>query len=157
MKKYTHKIGAVMYILWGLLHIVGAGLLLQQLSSEGVVGVLASLGSAVPAAELPDVSGGVVGAVLAFHSWNLLWIGLLVVVVGLRLNWTNRPIGYWLNAVVVGAADIGLIVTLLVPGYMTWSDGWPGPVLWFLAVVFSTIGLLQKPAREVEPAELATA
>ncbi len=29
MTGYAHKIGAVFYILWGLLHIVGAGVLLQ--------------------------------------------------------------------------------------------------------------------------------
>lgn len=146
MKVYAHKIGAVLYILWGLLHIAGGAVLLQTLSAGGVVGVLASLGSAVPEAELPVINGGVTAAVLAFFAWNWVWIGLLVLVVGVRLNWHNSRTGYWLNMFVAGAADLGLIVTLLAPGTMAVSDGWPGPLLWLLAAIFSTLGLLNQDA-----------
>ena len=38
--------------------------------------------------------------------------------------------GYWFNLVIVGAADIGLIIFLLAPGYMAIADGIPGPALW---------------------------
>ena len=152
MKTYAPKIGAIFYILWGILHIVGGAALLQELSAGGVRDVLASLGSAVPAAELPAISGGVTGAVVAFFAFNWVWIGLLVLVVGARLNWHNNKIGYWLNLAVAGASDIGLIVTLLAPGYMAVSDGWPGPLLWLLAAIFSTIGLLNdnsQPAGQI--------
>jgi hypothetical protein len=153
MKAYAHKIGAVFFVLWGILHIVGGVALLQQLSAEGTMGVLATLGSAVPMAKLPAGSGGVTGgvtgdvigevvaAVLAFFAFNWVWIGLLVLVVGIRLNWHNNCIGYWLNLYVAAAADVGLIIFLLAPGYMAVSDGWPGPLLWLLAAVFSTIGV----------------
>jgi len=142
MKTFAHKIGAVFYILWGILHIAGGAVLFQQLAAEGATGALATLGSAVPAAGLPAISGGVTAAVLAFFAWNWIWIGLLVLVVGVRLNWKNSQVGYWLNLTVVGAADLGLIVTLLVPGHMALTDGWPGPLLLLLAAMFSTIGLL---------------
>ena len=78
MKTHAPKIGAIFYILWGVLHIAGGAELLRQLSAEGVTGVLASLGSAVPSAELPAISGGVTAAVLAFFAWNWVWIGLVV-------------------------------------------------------------------------------
>ena len=148
MKVYAHKIGAVFYILWGLLHIAGGGVLLQQLSAEGATGVLAIIGSAVPTAELPVISDGVTAAVLAFFAWNWVWIGLLVLVVGGWLNWQNSRIGYWLNLAVAGAADLGLIFTLLAPGYMAVSDGWLGPLLWLLAAIFSTLGLLNHTSQQ---------
>lgn len=148
MKPYLHKIGAVFYILWGLLHIIGGVALLQTLSSEGVKGVLATLGSAVPTTELPVISGGVTGAVLAFFAFNWVWIGLLVLVAAVRLNWYNSKIGYWLNLAVAGAADLGLIVMLLAPGYMAISDGWAGPLLWLLAIIFSTTGLLNRNSQQ---------
>jgi len=37
-----------------------------------------------------------------------------------------------MNLAIVGAADIGLIVFLLLPGHMAISDGIPGPALWVL-------------------------
>jgi hypothetical protein len=98
---------------------------------------------------LPAVSGGVTGAVLAFFAFNWVWIGLLVLVVAITLNWRNSRIGYWLNLAVAGAADLGLIIFLLLPGYMAVSDGWPGPLLWLLAAVFSTIALLSHKAERV--------
>jgi hypothetical protein len=155
MKNYAHKVGAIFYILWGLLHIAGGAALLQQLSAEGVTGALASLGSAVPSAELPSISGGVVAAVLAFFAWNWLWIGLLVLVVGVTLNWKNNRLGYWLNLAVVSAADLGLIITLLIPGYMAVVDGMPGIVLWIPAAVFSTVGLVSDRAKQVGQAATA--
>jgi hypothetical protein len=144
MKMNAPKIGAIFYILWGLVHIVGGVVLLQQLSAEGLTAVLASLGSALPQAELPVISGGVTAAVVAFFAFNWVWIGLLVLGVGLRLNWLNSPTGYWLNLSVAGASDLGLFIFLLRPGYMALADGWPGPLLWLLAAIFSTIGLLNQ-------------
>lgn len=155
MKAYAHKIGAVFFMLWGILHIVGGAALLQQLSAEGVTGVLATLGSAVTIAELPVITGGVTAAVLAFFAFNWVWIGLLVLVVGVKLNWHNSRLGYWLNLYVAAAADLGLIIFLLAPGYMALADGWPGPLLWLLAAVFSAIGLFNHTPQQVRQATLA--
>jgi len=142
MMKNAHKIGAVFYILWGILHIVGGAALLQQLSAEGATGVLAAIGSAVPPDELPLISGGVASSVLGYHAWNILWFGIFAVVIGVVFNWKNSPIGYWLNLSVIGAVDLGLTFAHLVPGYMALSDGLWGVGLWILAAIFSTIGLL---------------
>lgn len=155
MKNYAHKIGALFYILWGILHVVGGAVLLQQLSAEGATGMLAVIGSAVPAEALPSISGGLTGAVLGFHAWNIIWFGIFALIVGVVLNWRNNRTGYWLNLFVVGAADLGLIVALLVPGYMALSDGLLGPTLWLLAAVFSTIGLLQGKKQDRQPAMAA--
>lgn len=74
MKLHAHKIGAVFYGLWGLLHIIGGLALWQQLAAGGSKAVLASLGSALPPAEIPAISGNLSEAVLAFFAWN--WVGL---------------------------------------------------------------------------------
>jgi hypothetical protein len=71
----------------------------------------------------------------------LLWIGVFVLVVAIKLNWNNRPMGYWLNLTVVSAVDLGLIIALIVPGHMALSDGLMGVVLWLPAAAFSTMGL----------------
>jgi hypothetical protein len=145
MNAISHKAGAVFYGLWGLLHIVGALALLLQLSA-GAGAVLATIGSATPAAEVPAMSGGLAEAVLAYYAWNLLWIGVLVTVVAVRFNWRNDPAGFWLNLVVVSAVDLGLVVTLVLPGHMALADGLMGIVLWLPAVFFSTWGFVRRPS-----------
>lgn len=144
MIKQAHRLGAIFYMLWGLLHVAGGLLLLTSLPSAGATGVLGMMGTAVPPEQLPTLPHGVSGGVLAFHAWNIIGFGSLSLVIALLLNWQNSRLGYWLNLVIVGIADLGLIIYLLIPGYMHLSDGIWGPLLWLLAILFSTIGLWQQ-------------
>ncbi len=154
MRTYAYKIGAVFYVLWGLLHIVGGGALLLQAFNEGATAVLTTIGSNVPAVEVPTIASDLTTAVLAYYAWNILWIGVLVTIVGGRLNWQNSRMGYWLNLAVVSIVDGGLLIMLVFPGYMALADGMVGVVLWIPALVFSTIGWVTSDA---EPVRRATA
>lgn len=62
-------------------------------------------------------------------------------------NWQNSRLGYWLNLILVSGADLGFIFASVLPRYNTLLDGLAGPVLWLLAVIFSTLGILQLPTR----------
>src|SRR5262245_297964 len=119
--------------------------MLSRLAVEGGTGALAQIGSAVPPEELPQGLTGVAAGGLAQHAWNLIVFGLFAVIVGATLNWRNSWIGYWLNLGVISAADLGFIFAILIPGYIRLADGIWGPVLWLLAVLFSTIGQLGRP------------
>ncbi len=140
MKRYAHKFGAIFYGLWGALHVLGAAVLLQQ-STDGPSTMLTTIGSGTPVAEIPQITDELATAVLAYYAWNLLWIGAFVLVMAIRQNWKNSPMGYWLNLALVSAVDLGLIIFLIAPGYMALSDGLMGVILWIPAVVFSSIGL----------------
>jgi hypothetical protein len=98
-----------------------------------------SFGSAV-ASSVPETLPAVVGGVGAFHAFNLVWIGLLVIVVAAKLNWHNSRTGAWLNGTLAGMADLGLVVFLLLPGYMPWAEGAPGIVLFVPALLFTAVG-----------------
>lgn len=135
----AHRVGAVFYILWGLLHVVGGAVLLSTWNSAGAPELLRSYGSAV-ASSVPETLPAVVGGVGAFHAFNLLWIGLLVIVVAVKLNWQNSRTGAWLNGTLAGMADLGLIIFLLLPGYMPWAEGAPGIVLFVPALLFTGVG-----------------
>jgi len=52
-------------------------------------------------------------------------------------------LGYWLNLVVVSAADLGYIFFVLVPGYVPLLPGGLGPLLWVLALIFSTLAIVK--------------
>ena len=74
-------------------------------------------------------------------AFNLLFFALFGIAVAVIYNWKNSRMGYWLNLVVVSAADIGFIVYVLLPGYAPMVPGAAGPVLWILAVILSTLGI----------------
>ena len=143
MKKYAHKIGAGFYVLWGILHIGFGATMLYKLSAEGGTGVLAVVGTAIPLGDLPQNLTGIENGLLGHHSWNILWFGIFAIVVGIMLNWKNDRTGYLVNLAVVGLSDLGFIVAIMIPGYITIADGIMGPILWILAVIFSTIGFLK--------------
>jgi hypothetical protein len=78
-----------------------------------------------------------------------MWFGIFALLVGVLMNWRNSRLGYWLNFGIVGVADVGLFIFLILPGHMALADGSPGPVLWILALIFSTIGLLNSQSKPV--------
>jgi hypothetical protein len=110
-----------MYVLWGLFHILAA-------RNQFVRGQSLEL--------------GVVQGLIYQHAWNLLFFAVFSIIVGLWLNWKNDRLGYWLNLVVVSAADVGFVVFVLIPGHVPMVPGGVGPLLWILAVGFSTLGIL---------------
>ena len=116
------KLGAVTYVLWGLLHIQAARLVYM-------------LGN--------SLEPGMVQGRVFQDAFNLLFFALFGIAVAVMLNWKNSRLGYRLNLVVVSAADIGFIVYVLMPGYVPLIPGGLGPLLWILAVIFSTLGIRQ--------------
>ena len=71
-----------------------------------------------------------------------MFFALFGILVAVFLNWKNSRPGYWLNLVVISAADIGFIVTVLVPGYLPLIPGLIGPLLWLIALLFSTLAIV---------------
>jgi hypothetical protein len=145
MTTFWHKSGAIFYILWGILHVGLGALILYRLGTEGGVAALAQIGTAVPPADLPRSLPHVASGVLGQHAWNLALFGLFALVVGILGNWRNSWLGYWLNLAVVSGADLGFIFAIVLPRYNTLFDGLAGPILWVLAAICSTIGILREP------------
>ena len=116
------RTGAVAYVLWGLLHIEAA----RKVYLLG-----------------RSLEPGMVQGRVYQDAWNLLFFALFGIVVAVVFNWKNSRLGYWLNLVVVTAADIGFIVAILVPGYLPLVPGGLGPLLWIAALVFSTLGIVK--------------
>lgn len=141
MSRYLHKIGAVFYVLWGVLHVGFGALVLYRLATEGGTAALAQIGTAVPPSQLPSRLPDVASGVLAQHAWNLIVFGVFSTVVACVWNWRNSRTGYWLNLGVVSGADLAFLCAIVIPRYDTLIDGLAGPILWLLAAIFSTLGL----------------
>ncbi len=129
---YT-KIGAVCFVLWGLLHIVGGGAILMAVGESPAQGFAVYEESTAAYTELA-------GSVLGYLAYSLVWLGIVVTFVGIRHNWNNSEAGLALNTVLVGLTDLGLVVFLIVPGFVGWGEASPGLVLFAGGVIFGGIG-----------------
>ncbi len=117
------RIATLLYILWGLAHVVAAYkvFLLGQSIEEGMLQ----------------------GRIYQ-NAWNLLFFAVAAIVIAVVFNWKNSKTGYWINLALVSVGDIGFIITILMPGYLTLMPGVIGPVVWLLAMLFSTLAILKK-------------
>ncbi|MGA7159702.1 MAG: hypothetical protein WBZ48_01790 [Bacteroidota bacterium] len=87
-----------------------------------------------------QISGMIKGRVYQ-HAWNLACIALVVPAIAVVYSWNNSLFGYWLNLAITSVTDIGFILFIVVPRHLSLKLSLPGPLLWMLAVIFSTIGI----------------
>ncbi len=119
------RIGAVMYVVWGLLHLEAA--------YEGF-----ALGA--------SLQSGLVQGKINQGAWDLLFFALFAIAVAVYYNWKNSRRGYWLNLVVVSAADLGFVFFVLIPGHVAFFPGILGPVFWLGGLILTTTGMRMAPA-----------
>jgi len=122
------KIGGVLYVVWGALHLIAAW------------------GIHVLAVSVPS---GLTYGRLEQAAWNLAVFVLLAMVLGATLNWRNDKLGYWISLIVVAVVDCGFVIFVIVPGYVSGSAAsLAGPIIYVIAAIVSTIGLrLSRPLK----------
>ena len=116
------KIGAVLYVLWGLAHYAAAYGVYQSAQSNQLT---------IERGRLEQTAF----YLAAFATASIVFA---------RLNWRNDPLGFWGNAITVTVADIPFVLFIIIPGYM---PVWPGmlpPAMWILALTCTTIAQLRK-------------
>jgi hypothetical protein len=123
------RVGAVFYVLWGLLHLIVA----KKVFMQGQI-----------------LESGFIQGRIYQDAFYLLFFAMFVIVVAIIFNRKNSKSGYWLNLVVVSAADIGFIIAVLIPGYIPIFPGIIGPALWLIALTLTTIGLFRNNTRKIK-------
>ncbi len=118
-----HRVGATFYVIWGLLHVYAANGLYQ-------------MGAAM--------EPSILEARIVQGAWHLLFFGALAIVVGIRWNWRNSAIGYWINIVTLSVVDLGFIFIVFLPHLLFYSPAVLGPWFWVLAAIVSTLGYLRE-------------
>ena len=134
MEKITAKLGAVLYVCWGLLHFTAA---------YGVYRLAQNAPATMAQGRLMQT---------AFY---LAAFAATAIVLAITLNWRNDRLGFWLNGVMVGIADIPFILFVLIPGYAPWWPGLLGPVFWIVA--FSVTALARTGATKSAAMESGSA
>lgn len=115
---YALKASAILWVIWGLVHLLGGVITISVDTSAGFQGIAA----AVDPSELEANYHPAVGAILNQHGWNLLWAGA-VVAVGAIFIWRLSVTAIWVTAMVGGLFDIGYFVFVDFGGFGTFFPG----------------------------------
>lgn len=118
-----HRIGAAFYVIWGVLHLNAANMVYQMSVS---------------------LDPGVLEARVLQAAYHLVFFGVIAIAVGIRWNWRNSAMGYWINIVNLTVVDLGFVFIVFLPHLPFWPAVL-GPLFWVLAAIFSTVGYIKEP------------
>jgi hypothetical protein len=119
---FLFKISAVLWILWGLVHILAGvmtmkGVLTNDISAS-IIGIADAANPESLNMDYPDA----VGAVIGQHGFNLLWIGL-VTFISAFFVWKGNKNAIFLAALTGGLADLGYFLFLDLGGFVNFVPG----------------------------------
>lgn len=126
------KIAAILWVIWGLVHMLAGVLTIIQAPSQG----FAAIADAVDAALLVADYHPAVGGVLNQHGFNLLWIGAATII-GALFIWRGNLTAIWVTAMVGGLADVGYLLFVDLPGYVNFFPGTVMTLISASAIVLS--------------------
>ena len=122
MNRIAVRIGAALYVCWGLLHFTAA------------FGVYKLAQTA---------AGTAIQGRLLQTAFYLAAFAAAAIAFAITLNWRNDRLGFWANGVMVSIAGIPFILFVLIPGYAPWWPGLLGPMFWIAALFFTALGRIE--------------
>lgn len=111
------RFAVIFYLVWGLFHVYVAWDIYQVGGTQ---------------------SGIVQGRVYQLAAY-MLSISVFVIAVALSLNWRNDRVGYWLNLLVAGWADLVWVAVVVAPGYVGVMRGLAPPAIFLIAAALSSL------------------
>lgn len=126
------KITAVLWVIWGLVHMFAGGMTIAQDTSGAVAGIA----DAVAPALLVHSYHPAVGAVVNQHGFNLLWIGAFTVV-GAVFIWRHSVTAIFMTAIVGWVTDVGYFVFMDLGGFVHFV---PGTVMTLISTAAMVLG-----------------
>ncbi|MEO1255100.1 MAG: hypothetical protein AAFY41_09475 [Bacteroidota bacterium] len=138
MFKTFFKISAILWIIWGAVHIF-AGIMTDNFILSGdIKGAVSGIADAVDPASLeadyPPESGAVIGQ----HGFNLLWIGMVTLVSAFFI-WKGNKNAIFLAAICGGLADLGYFLFMDLGGYVNFVPGTVMTLVSSAAIILSFV------------------
>lgn len=116
------KISAVLWIIWGLVHILAGVLTINHILNKDIAAAVGGIADAVDPATLAADYPAASGAILGQHGFNLLWIGLTTLVCAFFI-WKKNKSAIFLAALVGGLADLGYFLFMDLGGFVKFVPG----------------------------------
>lgn len=112
------KAAAILWIIWGLVHMFAGLMTIGQETSAAVAGIADAVNSSL----LENDYHPAVGALVNQHGFNLLWIGAFTVVGGVFV-WRGSLTAIFMTAIVGWVTDIGYFIFMDLGGYVHFVPG----------------------------------
>lgn len=119
------KIAAVLWIIWGLVHMLAGFIVIPADASAG----FAAIADAVPPEDLVADYHPAVNGILDQHGWNLLWGGAATLI-GAIFIWRKNMTAIWVTGMIGGLLDLGYLVFVDLPGFVNFI---PGTLMTFIS------------------------
>lgn len=116
------KISSVLWIIWGLVHIMAGVFTVNFILSGDISGAVAGIADATDPALIQMNYADASGAVIGQHGFNLFWIGLVTLVSAFYI-WKQNKHAIFLAAIVGGLADLGYFLFMDLGGYVKFIPG----------------------------------
>ena len=126
------KIAAILWIIWGLVHMFAGVMTIAQDAGGAVAGIADKVDPAL----LAGAYHPAVGAVLNQHGFNLLWIGAFTVVGGVMI-WRASVTAIFMTAIVGWVTDVGYFIFMDLGGFVNFVPGTVMTIISSAAVVLS--------------------
>jgi hypothetical protein len=130
------RMSAVLWIIWGLVHILAGVLTMNFVLSGDIVSAINGIADAVEPETLQMEYPKAAGAVIANHGFNLFWIGIVTFISGFFI-WKGNKNAIFLAAIVGGLADLAYFLFMDLGGYVNFVPGTVMTIVSSLAIILS--------------------
>lgn len=123
------KVSAVLWIIWGLVHILAGTLTISFVASGDISAAVSGIADGMAPASLKMDYPEALGGILSQHGFNLLWGGLVTIICAIFI-WKKNRNAIFLAALVGGLLDLGYFLFLDLGGFVKFV---PGTVMTFVS------------------------
>lgn len=116
------KISAVLWIIWGLVHIFAGAITIYLIQSGDISAAVSGIADGVDPEMLKMNYPDAAGAILGQHGFNLLWIGIVTTVSAFFI-WKGNVNAIFLAAITGGLTDLGYFLFIDLGGHANFAPG----------------------------------
>ena len=140
MKNYNtfFKIAAVLWIIWGIIHIMAGGMTMSFILSGDISGAISGIADATNVSSIKMDYSAASGAIIGQHGFNLLWIGVVTQICGVYI-WKANKNAIFLAAICGGLADLGYFLFMDLGGFVHFMPGTLMTIVSASAIILSFI------------------
>ena len=130
------KTSAVLWIIWGLVHVLAGVLTMKGILSNDISSSVAGIADAMnPESVTMDYSAAS-GAIIGQHGFNLFWIGIVTFVSAFYV-WKGNKNAIFLAAIIGGLADLGYFLFMDLGGFVNFVPGTVMTIVSSFAIILS--------------------
>lgn len=136
MQSILLKTSSILWIIWGLVHILAGVLTVDRILSQDITAAVAGIADAVDPLTVQANYPAAAGAIIGQHGFNLLWIGIVTFLAAFYI-WKGSRQAILLAALVGGLADLGYFLFLDLGGFVNFLPGTLMTLVSSLAIITS--------------------